>query len=376
MNCLSALLLFVTLFVIVSGDRQSDFDDIRKKSNLPALAGYVQSTNIHRNLVSGVRKMGDPTLATTSDSWHLGSNTKSITATLVAVAIEKGLFKWTSPISKVLPRLASIMHPGFKDVPIELFTAMFSGVASDLNYYTKLDYSQVWILDPVKSRAAVVKEILSNPPQHPPGSKYHYSNLNLVIIGHILDLVFETPWEKSVDTYIFKPLGMKNCGLGNAASSDLLSLVGIKSPDQPWPHAYWKNPIEPLSPTSDHDNHFFYGPAGLVNCPLTEYAKYAKAHINGWNNKSTPILKAESFRKLHTPLAPWYTYGCWGYEKDYNGEVMFYHSGSNVNNYIAILVYPARDDIVISATNLGGNIAYDAILEAFGPLYRNKYSFR
>lgn len=58
-------------------------ESIRSKYNLPALAGAIFTTNGPVEMAAeGHRKRGTSPLVTTNDKWHLGSDTKAMTATL------------------------------------------------------------------------------------------------------------------------------------------------------------------------------------------------------------------------------------------------------------------------------------------------------
>jgi D-alanyl-D-alanine carboxypeptidase len=50
----------------------------------------VDSTGLRAVAVVGVRKKGETTEATPEDLWHLGSDTKAMTATMIAALIEQG----------------------------------------------------------------------------------------------------------------------------------------------------------------------------------------------------------------------------------------------------------------------------------------------
>jgi hypothetical protein len=71
-----------------ASDAETEVDDlaavlepIRAGANLPALIGAVwQGDQLVAIGVTGTRKLGDPTPATIDDQWHLGSDTKAMTA--------------------------------------------------------------------------------------------------------------------------------------------------------------------------------------------------------------------------------------------------------------------------------------------------------
>src|SRR5687767_3348547 len=70
-------------------------EPIRAKHGLPAMGGaVVRGGEIVAVGAAGVRKAGDETGATGDDLWHIGSCTKSMTATLCAVLVERGKLRW------------------------------------------------------------------------------------------------------------------------------------------------------------------------------------------------------------------------------------------------------------------------------------------
>ena len=85
---------------------------IRAKHQVPAMAAaLVTSKGLVTVGAVGTRKRGTETAVTLNDQWHLGSDTKAMTATLVAKLIEKGRLKWDSTVAEVFPDLATGFTP-------------------------------------------------------------------------------------------------------------------------------------------------------------------------------------------------------------------------------------------------------------------------
>src|ERR1017187_9378276 len=104
-------------------------EDIRKKHDLPALATVVVKDGaICDRLAVGVRKLGDPTPVTTNDVFHIGSCTKSMTATLTAMLIEEGKLKWDTTIADVFPELKGEMDQQYESVTVEQLLGPRGGV--------------------------------------------------------------------------------------------------------------------------------------------------------------------------------------------------------------------------------------------------------
>ena len=105
---------------------------IRKKHDLPALAVVVvKDGQICDRAAVGVRKWGDPTPVTTNDVFHIGSCTKSMTATLAAMLIEEGKLRWDTTIAEVFPELKGKMDKQYETVTVEQLLHHRGGVPGD-----------------------------------------------------------------------------------------------------------------------------------------------------------------------------------------------------------------------------------------------------
>lgn len=72
----------------------------------PALAaGIVGRDGLGWNGVRGIRQAGQSEPATTGERWHLGSNTKAMTAAVFARLVEQGRARWAMPLAVAFPGL-------------------------------------------------------------------------------------------------------------------------------------------------------------------------------------------------------------------------------------------------------------------------------
>jgi Beta-lactamase class C and other penicillin binding proteins len=67
----------------------------------------------------GFRKNGGTEKVTVDDKFHLGSVTKSMTATVAAMLVEQGKISWTTTIGEAFPELKSEIHPDYLGVTLE-----------------------------------------------------------------------------------------------------------------------------------------------------------------------------------------------------------------------------------------------------------------
>src|SRR5215472_16531462 len=109
-------------------DLRSLLEPILGKHDLPALAGaIVTSKGLQAVGVVGARKYGTKVAATINDQFHLGSDTKAMTATLLAMYVEQGKLGWDWTLERIFPELASSMNPAYRRVTLEQMLAHRAG---------------------------------------------------------------------------------------------------------------------------------------------------------------------------------------------------------------------------------------------------------
>ena len=119
-----------------------DLEKIRTQYGLPAIAAaVVKDGTIIASGVAGVRVDGTSIAATIDDRFHLGSDTKAMTATLAAMLVEEGKLKWTSTIGEVLGADVPGINPKLAAVTLEQLLSHTSGIPSDTAEIVKLYYS-------------------------------------------------------------------------------------------------------------------------------------------------------------------------------------------------------------------------------------------
>ena len=105
-------------------------ETIRDRHHLPALAAIAMIDGKIESLSAvGVRKVGAPVKVTVDDCWQIGSDTKSMTATLAAIFVEKGWVKWETTVGEVFPEME--MKPAWRGVTLEQLLTHRSGAPGD-----------------------------------------------------------------------------------------------------------------------------------------------------------------------------------------------------------------------------------------------------
>jgi len=331
---------------------------IQQKYRLPAIAGaIVTGTGLEVCGVVGVRKSGTTVPASLDDRWHLGSNTKAMTATLVGSLVEQGLLKWNTTVAEVFPDLASAFDPALKTVTVQHLLSHRAGLPANL--------STPWFTaggdgSPQRQRLEALKQSLSQKPEFSPGSKFQYSNLGYVIVGAMVEKVTGKSWEEAIQERVFQPLEMKTVGFGGTGTPGQI--------DQPWGHRDGGRPVAVNGPTAD--NPPVLGPAGRVHCTIQDWAKFVTDQLRGARGRPA-LLKASTYQALHTPpFGGDYGLGWIVVKRDWGGGTVLNHCGDNTMNYANVWITPQRDFAVLVCINQSGNDASKASDEAAAALIR------
>src|SRR6476660_10068661 len=82
----------------------------REKDHLPAVAAVIQiDGKLAAEAALGVRALGHPEPVTNNDRWHIGSDTKAFTATLIARLVEQRVMRFDDTLAGSFPGFAAAM---------------------------------------------------------------------------------------------------------------------------------------------------------------------------------------------------------------------------------------------------------------------------
>jgi CubicO group peptidase (beta-lactamase class C family) len=341
-----------------SDDMTQAVEAIRKKHDLPALAAVVvKDGRICDRVAVGVRKWGDPTPVTTNDLFHIGSDTKSMTATLAAMLIEEGKLHWDTTIADVFPELKGKMDKQYEAVTVEQLLTHRGGVPGTppATAWTRAREQHG---TPTQQRREFIEAVLSQPPEAAPGTKMIYSNQGYAIVGAMLEKITGTPWETLITERLFKPLHMDSAGFGPPGTTGEV--------DQPWGHTRKLGFTMPVQA----DNPPAIAPAGRVHCSLDDLARYSIFHMQ--RGQGGGLLKPETLVKLHTPpTGGGYACGWVVVKRGWAGGNALTHSGSNTMWYVVMWLAPEKKFSVVAATNIAGTDAEQGCDEVASAMINN-----
>jgi D-alanyl-D-alanine carboxypeptidase len=328
----------------------------RDKYHLPALAALVQvDGRVLAQAAVGVRAEGHNDSVLDGDRWHIGSDTKAMTATLIARLVEQQRMRFEDTLATSFPEFPGI-DPAYRGVTVTQLLSHTAGLPS-LTDGKDMDAVRAAIRpfsDVRAQRQAIVRHYLSLPPASTVG-EFRYSNLGFIIAGAIAEARTGRSWENLIREQVFSPLGIANVGFGAPGNSDRI--------DQPRGHRVFDGRLVPLDPLSpDADNPAALGPAGTVNIGLKDWARFAQDQLDGERGRGR-LLTTASYRRLHTAVTAHYALG-WGVHAGPDGSpLLLTHTGTNTYWLASISLFPRHDTIFLIVSNAGPERADAAIDE-------------
>jgi CubicO group peptidase (beta-lactamase class C family) len=344
-------------------------EEIRNRHAIPAMAAVVvRSDSLVAASAAGVRRLGDTARVTIQDRFHLGSNTKAMTATLLAGLVEEGKMSWDTTPLEAFPKLADSIHPAYRAVTLVHLLSHRAGIAP---YTDMQEYADIPDLNgsPTERRAAFSRYVLQRPPAHPPDSTFGYSNAGYTVAAAMAEQIQGESFEAMMRDRLFAALNVEG-GFGWPAATDI---------DQPWGHRSTAgDSLRPRQPRGHDTLGPLLGPAGDVAMTLPDYGRFLQLHLRGLRGKETDALPVSAIRYLHESQGPMSEevdgpgYGLGWVVLDHLGARTSGHSGSLGTFKTRAVIQPSRDLAVAVAANAGDEAdaatseLRDALLERFG----------
>lgn len=290
------------------------------------------------------------------DRWHLGSDGKAMTATLIARLVERGVLAWDRPLDQMLPSLAAQMRPDYRDVTLPDLMSHHSGLPEnhdDVPYFNTF-YSDRATL--TAQRLRYITTALADAPVGPKRAKPSYSNTGLLIAAAAAEHATGRSFETLIASEVFHPLGIRSYSFDQ---------YGGRA--EPVGHVDGRVADRPLDA-----NPGMFSPAGAMRMNLPDWSRFCIDHLKGEHGQGR-LLKPESYRFLHAPQYPQAGQGWalgWGAAARAVGRKgpVLTHSGSDGNWYALVALFTQTGNGVLVATNsadsMGGDKASVAALRA------------
>ena len=290
--------------------------------------------------VAGVRTLGSLEPVKTGARWHIGSNGKAMTATMIARLVEAGALAWDRPLKQMLPELAQSMHPAYRDVTLPELLSHHAGLpenTSDLDMFATF-YDDVASL--TSQRLRYITSCLSETPVGPARATPSYSNTGLLIAAACAERATGHSFESLIASQVFTPLGI------NSVSFDQFGRSG-----EPSGHVDGRVADRPQDA-----NPRMFAPAGAMRVSMRDWARFCIDQMKGDGGRGR-LLTEDSYRFLHAPQhgspegAGWALgWGAAPHPMNLNGPALT-HSGSDGNWYALVCLFPQSGNGVLVVSN-------------------------
>jgi CubicO group peptidase (beta-lactamase class C family) len=320
-------------------------EQARREHDLPGLAaGVVNGNREVVSRVAGLRSRRAQTRIQRDDRFHIASCTKSWTAMLAAILVQRQQLRWTTTLTEGFPSLARRMRKEYAAVTLEQLLAH----EARLPAYTQPSRRRTAELQALagtgpEQRLAFLAQVLTEQPNDAAGDGA-YSNAGYAAAGALLEQSAGASWEELIRRELVQPLGLTTVGYGYPATTARL--------DQPRGHARSGGDVLELPVDPTHQLPFCLWPAGAVHCSIGDLARYAADHLSGLRGRPA-LLPAAAYEHLHRRRNDSiFTLG-WGIGRDRRWGAIHFGAGSGGWFFVRIVILPERDAAVVVASNSG-----------------------
>ena len=178
-----------------------------KDNAVPGIVILVQSPKGDFSTVLGTSEIGTNKPWSLDDHFRIGSNTKTMTGTVIMQLAQEGKLALTDPVAKYIPGV-----PNGDKITIANLAEMRSGLYS---YTSDTTFNETLDKEPKKAwtPAELLRIAFSHPVNAAPDTEFEYCNTNTVLLGLIIEKVIGMSASNAFRKRIFEPLGLKQTSL-------------------------------------------------------------------------------------------------------------------------------------------------------------------
>jgi CubicO group peptidase (beta-lactamase class C family) len=291
--------------------------------------------------------------------FHHGSTGKAFTGVLAGTLVDAGLLDWDRPVGDYLPdfRLPAGML-GHRISTADLLSHR-SGLAR---------HEFAWVANPSLDRGELVRRLRYLPSNIEPRTRFVYSNLGYVTVGHLVAVLTGSTWEDQMRERVLQPLGMSRThtsvdhahtlehaqpyvlkahgpGVSNQESES-----GAGTSGDVWSAIPWRQ-SDQIAPAG-----------GIITCAV-DTVRWLQLQLSDGEVDGKCIISAESLartRRLHTPIdAPgpdpdiwFYGYAFGWLVGTFRGRRLLWHNGGIDGFKTEIAVLPGENIAVAASCNV------------------------
>lgn len=322
MNRIFLIVFFLLNSVHVWAQKTVHFaDSIRKSYNIPEISyAVIDSKSILEIAALGKHSIALADTATLNDRFHLGSNTKALTAFLISKYVEKGKLKWSTHFFDLFPKWKEKSKPEYARITLQDLLSHKAGI-QPFQGEGDPQIPEFKGTKPEKRKQFGQFVLTLEPVKIDTQNPFIYSNAGYTLATLMLEKVTGKSWEQLVEKVFNQDLQL----------DVKLSWPDNQSHKDTWGHIFENGKLKPVPSTFDY--HLDYTePAGDLNITLKNYIKFIQLNLQGLKGQDN-YLKAKTYTFIHKGIKN-YSIGWFNiYE---NGKELSTHSGTAGTYYTLV----------------------------------------
>ncbi|GGB29029.1 serine hydrolase [Flexivirga endophytica] len=290
--------------------------------------------------------------ATDDSVFQIGSITKVFTATLVMQLVDEGLVDLDRPLRQYVPDFTIADEAARDSLTVRQLLSHTAGFEGDYFDDTGMGDDCVEKFVPVLAKA---------PQLFQPGERFSYNNAGFIMLGRLVEVLRDAPYNTVLRERIAEPLGMPHFATDAYEAIRFRAAIGhVPGPDADFVPAPTWNLARSNSPAGS-----------MLSMTAGDLLTFAVMHLDGGVAKDgTRVLSEESATAMQQPQVHLPDLGLlgtdWGLGWEYNswdGGPVIGHDGNTVGQASFLRIVPGKNIAVAMLTN-GGNpfTLYDAIM--------------
>jgi len=338
-------------------------DQAVARYRLPGIAvGVIENGQVTYAGTRGELVVGEGRAVDADSLFKIASNTKAMTAAVLARLVQAGRLRWDDPVTKYLPSFRMYDPWVTRNLQVRDLLIHNSGLglgAGDL---------MLWPEPNRFTRQDIIAGLAHLKPAGSFRADYAYDNLLYVVAGEVAAAAAGKPYAALVREQVFQPLGMTRCQVGAWSPATVGNVA------QPHVPHDGRNAVQGRDGAAVAD--FPSMAAGGVRCSLRDMLRWMQvlldpASVPDW-------LDAEQRRALwsaHMPMPIGQRQRAWdnthflayGYGwrlSDMDGQWKVAHTGTLSGMYSSLALLPDRRSGVVILINGQGEDARTALMQA------------
>ncbi|MFF4028300.1 serine hydrolase domain-containing protein [Streptomyces sviceus] len=248
--------------------------------------------------------------------YEMGSASKTFTGLLLAHLTDTGLLSGGEPAAALLdPALLDpARRPGEEPVTLAHLITHTSGLpALPADFFVRA--LPAWRTNPYARYPAerVVDAFLRHRQHRRPGTRWHYSNFGVAVLGHALAAATGTPWDELLTGQLLGPLGLKETTL----------VPGSPDTDATGHRRDGTTPVPPLTVGG-------FQAAGAVRATPHDLLTFLEAHLDPANRPLTGALRAVRRPVLRRGLGHRHVHTVAWFRHPTERGPMYFHGGATL----------------------------------------------